>query len=133
MVIVSLAMLAIITFAGCLEMDEAVQDVNTVATTAKTVLDSPAGALMPPDLRLYAVLAMNLLTGGAAGYKQWRLSQMSKATKASVRGIEAAEKQPGGEPAGNPTSPVKVAIGAEMRKLGVYDAGNKLVDRLKLS
>lgn len=133
MVIVSLTMLAIITFAGCLEFDEAVQDVNTVATTAKTVLDSPAGGMIPPDYRLYGVLALNLLTGGAAGYKQWRLSQMGKTTKAIVRGIEAAEAQPGCKTTGNPGNPAKVAIAAEMRKLGIYDAGNKLVERLKVS
>jgi len=141
MVVVSLAMLAIITFAGSCDMpdplsqamDRAVTDVNSIATTGKAVLNSPAAQVIPPDLRLYAVLALNLLTGGAAGYKQWRLAQMGKTTKAIVRGIEAAETQDLSEPATNPSKPVKVAIAAEMRKLGVYDAGNKIVDRLKVS
>lgn len=134
MVIVALALLAILTFAGCLEADEAVQDVNIVATTAKTILDSPAGQFVPPDIRLYGSLAISAIIAGAAGYKQWRLAQMGKTMKAIIRGIETAEQQPDGKPASNPAaSPVKVAIGAEMRKLGIYDAGNKLVDRLKTS
>ena len=119
--------------AGCLEMDEAVQDVNTIAAAAKTALESPAGQLAPPDVRLYAALGLNLLMAGTTAYKQWRLSQMSKTTKAIVRGIEAAEQPAAAEASGNPNSPVKTAIAAEMRKLGVYDVGNKLVDRFKVS
>ncbi len=117
---------------GCLEFNDAVQDVNTVATTAKTVLDSPAGKMIPPDLRFYGSLVVSAVMAGAAGYKQWRLAQMSKTTKAIVRGVEASEDQPGAMK-GNPTSPTKTAIAAEMRKLGIYDAGNKIVERLKIS
>lgn len=131
MVLVALAMLAIMTFAGCLEADKAVQDVNTVATTAKTILDSPAGQFIPPDIRFYATLALGLLAGGTAAFKQWRLKQMSKTTKAIVRGVERAVGGFAGN-ADNPL-PVKSTIAAEMRKLGIYDAGNKLVDRLKTS
>ena len=59
---------------------------------------------------------------------------MSKTAKAIVRGIEKAEQQqPAAEAPSNPGSSVKPAIAAEMRKLGVYDAGNRLVDRFKLS
>ena len=150
MVAVSLTVLGIITFAGSCGMpampqalstamkapaatvekvaatvDVGAATVDTGATAGKAVLDSPAGQLVPPDIRFYASLAFGLLTSGAAGYKNWRLAQMSKTTKAIVRGIERAG-------ADTPAPPsVKVAIGAEMRKLGIYDTGNKLVDRFK--
>ena len=133
MVIVALALLAILTFAGCLEADEAVKGVDVVTTTAKTILDSPAGQFVPPDIRLYGSLAISALMAGTAVYKNWRLAQMSKTTKAIVRGIEAAEFAVGAGDVDNPKNPVKTAIAAEMRKLGVYDAGNKLVDRFKTS
>ena len=131
MVIVSLAVLAIITFAGCLEFDDAVQDVNTVATTAKTVLDSPAGRMIPPDVRLYRSLAVSAVMAGAAGYKQWRLAQMTKTTKAIVLGIESQQLMSRVDPE-NPVT-AKTAIAAKMRDLGIYDTGNKIVKRLKLS
>ena len=119
--------------AGCDALDQYVTDANTVATVAKTVLETPAAQALPPPVGLYGALATTLVTGGAAAYKQWRLSQMSKTTKAIVRGIEAAEQPTATEAPGNPHSQVKTAIAIEMRKLGVYDVGNKLVDRFKLS
>jgi hypothetical protein len=114
-------------------VDNVAATVGSVAVAGKAVLDSPAGQLVPPDMRLYGSLALSLLMGGTAAYKNWRLAQMGKATKAIVRGIEAAEAQPRGATTDNPDKSVKPAIAAEMRKLGVYDAGNKLVGRLKLS
>ena len=123
--------LGILTVASCLPMDEAVKDVNTVASGAKAILDSPAGQLVPPDIRFYSTLGITAIMAGTAAYKQWRLARMGKTTKAIVRGIEATEKPPG-KATGNPSA-VKAAIGNEMRKLGIYDAGNRLVDRLKVS
>lgn len=123
--------IGLVILAGCEALDRFVTDANNVASTTKIILDSPAGQALPPPVGLYGGIATTLIMGGAAAYKQWRLSQMSKTTKAIVRGIEASGK-PAGEEAGNP-SQVKAAIAVEMRKLGVYDAGNKLVDRLKVS
>ena len=134
MVVVSLAVLGVITFAGsCQQADRIISDVNAVAGTGQAVLDSPAGQMIPPDIRLYGSLVISAVMAGAAGYKQWRLAQMGKTTKAIVRGIEAAEKQPMAEASGNPVSPIKAAIGTEMRRLGIYDTGNKIVERLKVS
>ena len=127
--------IGLVILVGCAQLDKAVSDVNTIAETTQTVLDSPAGRLAPPDWRLYGGLATTLLMGSAAAYKQWRLSQMSKTTKAIVRGIEATETLAaidGSQAAKNPGE-VKAAIAVEMRKLRIYDAGNKLVDRFKTS
>jgi len=131
--ILILAAAAVAFVAGCEEeqwaaADRIVTDANAWAGQGRQVLQSPAGQTLPPDIRLYGTLATSLILGGAAAYKQWRLSQMSKTTKAIVRGIEAAEK----EITVNPTNPVKAAIAVEMRKAGVFDAGNKIVDRLKV-
>ena len=126
--------LVILILAGCEALDRAASDANDVAAVGRQVIDSPAGRLLPPDVRLYGSLAVSVVMAGAAGYKQWRLAQMSKTTKAIVRGIEAAERQPGDEATvGKVVNPVKVAIAAEMRDFGIYDAGNKIVDRLKIS
>lgn len=125
--------IGLVILAGCEALDNAATDANDMAAVGRQVIDSPAGQMIPPDIRLYGSLAVGAVMAGAAAYKQWRLSQMGKATKAIVRGIEAAEAQPDGKPVGNPASPVKVAIAAEMRRLGIYDAGNKIVDRLKVS
>ena len=123
----------LIILAGCEALDNAASDANDWAAVGRDALDSPAGRGLPADVRLYGSLAVSAVMAGAAGYKQWRLSQMNRTTKAIVRGIEAAEKQPGSEATGNPTNPVKVAIAAEMRRLGIYDTGNKIGERLKVS
>lgn len=123
--------IGLVILAGCDALDQFVTDANNVASTTKTVLDSPAGQTLPPPIGLYGGIATTLVMAGTAAYKQWRLSQMSKTTKAIVRGIEAADR-PASQNAGNPGQ-VKAAIAVEMRKLGVYDVGNKLVDRLKVS
>ena len=121
------------TIAGCNEdqlvmADRIVTDANAWADQGRLVLHSPAGQTLPPDVRLYGTLATALVMGGAAAYEKWRLSQMSRTTKAIVKGIESAEK----EITVNPTNPVKAAIALEMRKAGVFDVGNKIVDRLKI-
>ncbi|KKN24059.1 hypothetical protein LCGC14_0898830 [marine sediment metagenome] len=123
------AFIGLVILVGCEALDRTVRDVNDWAAVGGDVLRSPPGRALPPDIRLYGSLAVSLLMGGAAAYEKWRLSQMSKTTKAIVRGIEQAES------AGpdNPKLPVKTAIAAEMRKLGIFDIGNKLVDRFKTS
>ena len=124
-------LLIIVGHISCTQLDKALSDANTIAETTQTVIDSPAGQLAPPDIKLYASLGASAVLAAAAAYKQWRLSQMSKTTKAIVRGIESADLQPLSEGQGNPSGSVKPAIAAEMRKLSVYDAGNKIVDRIK--
>lgn len=126
----ALALTFFAIMAGCEATDKPVADMNAVASGAHELLDSPAGQMLPPDWRLYGGLATTAIMAGAAAYKQWRLSQMTKTTKAIVRGIEAVA------PPGNPDPGalvVKTSIGKEMRKLKIYDVGYDLVERLKVS
>ena len=128
--------IGILIVVGCQEADRIIADriiadVNSVASSGQMILESPAGQLVPPDVRLYAALGLNLIMAGAAAYEKWRLHQMTKTAKAIVQGIETAEKQQQGD--SNPENPTKTAIATEMRKAHIYDAGNRLVDRLKLS
>jgi len=123
--------IGLVILAGCHEMDTAVRDANDWVAVGRDVLRSPIGLSLPPDIRLYGSLAVSLLMGGAAAYEKWRLSQMSKTTKAIVRGIEAFEETT--PPASNPAPSLKGSIAKEMKKLRIMDAGDKLVDRFKTS
>ena len=123
--------IGLVILAGCEALDNAVQDANDWAVVGRDALDSPAGRGLPPDIRLYGSLAVNVLMGSAAAYKQWRLSQMGKTTKAIVRGIQAFEETT--PPASKPEPSLKGAIATEMRKLRIMDTGDKLVDRFKTS
>lgn len=124
----------IILIAGCDDFlttgDEIVRDVNAVAGGARAVLESPAGQLIPPDLKLYGLLGIGLINGIVLGWEEWRNSTMKKTTKAIVKGIEKT---------GNPdkaTSEVKGNIAEEMRNQGgdrFYARANKIVDRLKIA
>lgn len=132
---IALGILAVTSqVAGCEAADKPVADINAVASGAHELLNSPAGQLLPADIRLYSSLAITALMAGTAAYKQWRLTQMGKTTKAIVRGIEAT--QPWQTEAGatvNPAGNVKTNIAIEMRKLKIFDVANDLVDRLKAS
>lgn len=120
--------------AGCDEFlqkgDQIIQDANSIAGGAQVILDSPAGQLIPPDLKLYGLLGIGLINGIVIGWEEWRNSTMKKTTKAIVKGIEKT---------GNPdksTSEVKSNIAEEMRNQGgdkFYARANKIVDRLKIS
>ena len=124
-------LLGLIILIGCEPLDKTIQDTNDWAAVGRDMLSSPAGRGLPPDIRLYGSLAVSLLMGGAAAYEKWRLSQMSKATKAIVRGIESYEETT--PPASNPEPSLKGSIAKEMKKLRIMDAGDKLVDRFKTS
>jgi len=128
-VIVAVAMMA-----GCNEeqlerADRAAAGAGTAITTAEGILATPAAAALPADWRLYGSLAVAAGSIVVGAYEKWRLSIMTKTTKAIVKGIEKAEDQV----QTNPTNPIKVAIGAEMRAAGIYDQGNRLVDQLKIA
>lgn len=124
----------IILIAGCDEFlqkgDEIVQDVNAVAGGARAVLDSPAGQLIPPDLKLYGLLGIGLINAIVIGWEEWRNNIMKKTTKAIVKGIENTS---------NPdkaTSEVKNNIAHEMMQQGgwkFYAKANKIVDKLKIA
>ena len=119
---------------GCEEqqlerVDKVVTDANSVVTAGEAMLQSPAGALLPPDLRLYGTVALALASIAVNSWQKVRMTLMKKTTKAIVKGIEAAEQVE--KP--NPTNPVKAAIGDQMRAAGIYDKGNEIVDLLKVS
>jgi len=126
--------LSVVLFAGCNEFwqkgDEIIRDVNDVAAGARAVLESPAGALIPPDLKVYGLIGIGLINAAVIGWEEMRNRMLKKTTKAIVKGIEQT---------GNPdkeTAEVKANIAEEMRKQGgdrFYAKANKIVDHLKIS
>lgn len=125
--------LCLLIFAGCESFfttgDSIAEDANTVATGARGVLDSPAGQLIPPDIRLYGLLGISLISGLANAWQEWRNRTMKKTTKAIVQGIENATKST------NPLPDVKASIAKEMRRQGgdqFYVKANRIVDQLKI-
>ena len=101
-----------------------------MAAGARAILDSPAGQLIPPDLKIYGLLGIALINAGVVGWEEFRNRTMKKTTKAIVKGIENTA---------NPdiaTSDVKTNIANEMRRQGgdkFYAKANKIVDKLKIS
>lgn len=111
------------------QADRIVTDANSVVTAVGGVMQSPAGALLPPGFQLYGTAAIAIASIIVNAWQQVRGNLMKKTTKAIVKGIEFGEK----ETKPNPTSPIKVAIRQEMIMAGIYDRGNQLVDQLKVS
>ena len=122
---------------GCTESqrqrgDRMVEDVNNVTAGAQAVLQSPVGQMIPSPGREIAALAVALATSGVAAWQTWRKSQMAKTTKAIIKGVEQVERRNRVQNP-NPATEIKQAIGVQMRAQGIYDAGNKIVDRLKIT
>ena len=131
-----LAAIIVLMFAaiGCDETqlrqaDRIVTDANSVVTAVGGVMQSPAGALLPPGLQLYGAAGIAIASIALNSWQKVRANLMTKTTKAIVNGIESAGK----ETKPNQTNPVKVAIRAEMITAGIYDKGNQLVDQLKVT
>jgi len=130
----TIAILTLVTLSGCEDFwqkgDEIIRDANAIAGGARAVLDSPAGQLIPRDLKIYGLLGIGLINGIVIGWEEWRNERMKKTTKAIVQGIEQTS---------NPekaTSEVKASIANEMRRQGgdkFYAKANKIVDKLKIS
>lgn len=119
--------------AGCDEFwqkgDEIVHDVNTIAQGTQAVLESPAGAMMPPEWKLYGALGVVLANGLVITWQELRNRMLKKTTRAIVKGIEQTD---------NPekaVSEVKANIADIMLERGqkFYDRANKIVDKLKIS
>jgi hypothetical protein len=132
--IVFFAVFCLLSVAGCTEeqlgqADRTAADVNNLITAGQAILATPAAAALPPDWRLYGSMAVAAGSIVLGAYKQWRLTLMTKTTKAIVRGIEKSADQV----QTNPANPVKEAIGKEMRAAGIYDQANQLVDQLKIA
>ena len=120
--------------AGCEEQqleraDQIVTDANSIVAAGGAILQSPAGALLPPGFQLYGAAGIAIASVLLNAWQKVRANLMVKTTKAIVKGIESVER----ETKSNPTNPIKVAIRQEMITAGVYDKGNQLVDQLKVS
>lgn len=131
-----LAIITVLMFAaiGCDETqlrqaDQFVTDANNIVTAAGGVIQSPAGALLPPVFQLYGASAIALASIALNSWQKVRANLMTKTTKAIVKGIESA----GNVTKTNPTNPIKESIRTEMILAGIYDKGNQLVDQLKVS
>ena len=132
--LVYFTILTLLILPGCDEFwqrgDEIVRDVNDIAGTAQVLLDSPAGQMIPPDLKLYGALGVALANGLVITWQELRNRNMKKTTRAIVKGIEHTA---------NPekaTSEVKANIREEMMWQGgqkFYDRANKTIDKLKIS
>lgn len=132
--IILIAIFIVIMSPGCSEIelrrvDELVQDVNTIAQGGQAVLESPAGQMIPPQVKIFGLLGVMLANGLVITWEEWRNRTMKKTTKAIVRGIEDTT---------NPdkaTSEVKGNIREAMLREGgekFYDRANKIVDKLKI-
>jgi len=129
------------TVAGCIglagcdalelqRMDEIMADVNAVGQTIGQIPDSPAGALIPVEVRtIMEVLGL----GAAAAYGFWMKlrrdgvladNQKLRLTgKAIVAGIERLD--------GGAQAAAKEAVGAEMAARHIRDTGRAMVEELK--
>ena len=132
--LIFIAVLCLLIFAGCDDSltagDSLAQDANSVASGARALLDSPAGDLIPPNIKYYGLMVIGLINGLVITWQEWRNRTMKKTTRAIVKGIEKTD---------NPekaTSEVKVNIAEAMRREGgdkFYAKANKIVNRLKIS
>jgi len=129
--------LSLVTLIGCNEqqlerIDQSVQDANNVAGGVQAVIESPAGQMIPPDLRIYGLLGVQLVSGLVIAWQEWRNQNMKKTTKAIVKGIEQSNNP---EKITSATE-VKSNIADEMMKQGgekFYARANKIVDKLKIA
>jgi len=122
---------------GCTEeqqtkMDTAAGQAKQIAQGVRQIGESPIGQLIPQEVRLWGLLGVILVEAAANGWQAWRSSNMKAATKAIVKGIEAAQEA-AEAPNPNPVTAIKTSIEAEMKAAGIFDTANKFVDKLKLS
>lgn len=125
--------LASLLFAGssCTEdqlkkIDKGLADANTAAQGLAEIPDGPAGALIPPEVRIIMEL---LGIGLAAAYGIWQKIRASglltknadlvTTIRAVVDGIDAS---------GSKADPVKAVIQTTMQKRHVYDTADAIVD-----
>ena len=113
------------------QVDKAAQATKDVTVEGEKILQSPVGQYVPPDIKFWIVLAGAMASGMANAWQEWRLKNMTKTTKAIVKGIESAEKSEKNPPLASTN--IKAAIFEEMRTAKIYDRGNKIVDRLKIA
>lgn len=127
-------LISITMFIGCEEQqlqraDQIVTDVNSVVAAGGAVLQSPAGALLPPGFQLYGAAGLAIVSVLLNAWQKVRSNLLTKTTKAIVKGIEASEKLI----ATNPSNPVKAAIAEQLKQLGIYSQADDLINQLKAS
>lgn len=121
---------------GCTEqqrqqIDRAAVGTQQLVTDVNTLMQTPTGQMLPADIKLYAGLAALLASVGANAWQEWRNKQMTKTTKAIVKGIDQAERKT--KNSNTPVAEVKAAIKEAMVATGCYERCNKIVDVLKIS
>lgn len=119
---------------GCEEQqleraDQIVTDANSVVATGGAILQSPAGALLPPGFQLYGAVGLAIASVLLNAWQKVRSNLLTKTTKAIVKGIEASEK----ETKPNPANPIKAAIAKQMIQAGIYSQADDLINQLKAS
>jgi len=129
-------LLSAILFAGCTEQQ--MQEIDKAAVATKEItgageqfMESPAGQYVSPDLKFGIALGGFVISSLVNAWQEWRLKNMTKTTKAIVKGIETAEKESSGNPP--KAKSIKANIEAEMKATKIYDRGNKIVDKLKIA
>jgi hypothetical protein len=109
-----------------LQTDKIIADVNTITSGAKTILESPAGGLLPAEWKLIALLAAGLISAGTNVWQKWRQGQLTTVTKSIVQGIEALETTDSAAGAA-----AKDNIAVAMKANEIYPAGKIIVTELK--
>jgi len=130
--LLSVVLMAMTLIGGCTEeqiaqTDLIVSDANDIVAGVAALLESPAGATLPPGIQLYGAAGIAIASIALNSWQKIKGNLMLKTTKAIVRGIESAEV----EQKPNPTNPVKVAIKTQLQAAGIYDQADVLIRRLK--
>lgn len=121
-------------YTGCTEEqkeqgDKIVSQVQAGAEAGKELLESPAGAPIPADWKLYGLLAYGIISSATNAWQNWRTRTVKKTLTAVVKGVENAEDQA----QTNPVNPVKVSIEKQMREARILDQADRIVDKIKLN
>lgn len=95
--IMLVVVMGLFVYAGCTEVqlrqaDEVASAAMDVAGAAETVVNSPAGAVLPPDWRLYISLASALVLAAGNAWQSVRGKRTKAALEEVVAGNEAVKK-----------------------------------------
>lgn len=118
-------------FLGCTPeqretIDQLAITAEQVTAGGEAVIDSPAGEVIPPDIKFYLSLAGAVIMTAVSAWQKYRKDQLTAATKAIVRGVEQ-------HPDKTVKAEIKEEIKETMTNAGIYLAGNQIVEKLKYS
>lgn len=121
----------LVSTSGCSEenlktADKIVADVNAVAQTLAEVPDSPAGPMIPAQVRAILELIGVVGAGAALGWQKVRGSQILGTLKAVAAGVERVEKADA-----NVGATVKARIGEVMEERQIERQGRAIVNQAK--